>query len=87
MRGRSQNKQINGEKNNLKETKIMQGEENFKIIIISILRGIRGNILTKNRVLLNKRSTERKSSWKLNCDSRNETFKGKLRGIQFREKL
>lgn len=65
----------------------MQEEENFKIIIINVLRGIRDNILTKNRVLLNERSTERKSSRKLNCDSRNETLKGKLRGIQFRGKL
>lgn len=29
----------------------MQGEENFKIIITNILRGIRDDILTKNRVL------------------------------------
>lgn len=33
------------EKSNLKETKIMQGKENFKLIINNILTGIRDDIL------------------------------------------
>lgn len=72
------NKWEGGRETNLKETKVMQGEGNFKIIIIKMLRGIREDILTQNRVLLNKRNTERKSSWELKCDRRNESLKRRL---------